>query len=97
MKNIPLLKTDLYLHNFTAFLKLLNSYIVQWYRLDDYGLLVGKYLKTDNFVFLKCTNMKISWNDRKITGTPPKIWRCMHRASSYNMYINQQDAQNSGD
>ena len=25
------------------------------------------------------------------------IWRCMHRASSYNMYINQQDAQNSYD
>ena len=25
------------------------------------------------------------------------IWRCMHRASSYNMYINQQDAQNSCD
>ena len=24
-------------------------------------------------------------------------WRCMHRASSYNMYINQQDAQNSCD
>ena len=25
------------------------------------------------------------------------MWRCMHRASSYNMYINQQDAQNSCD
>ena len=25
------------------------------------------------------------------------IWRFMHRASSYNMYINQQDAQNSCD
>jgi hypothetical protein len=25
------------------------------------------------------------------------IWRCMHRASSYNMYINQQDVQNSCD
>ena len=25
------------------------------------------------------------------------VWRCMHRASSYNMYINQQDAQNSCD
>ena len=25
------------------------------------------------------------------------IWRCMHRASSYNKYINQQDAQNSCD
>ena len=25
------------------------------------------------------------------------IWRCMHRASSYNMYINQQVAQNSCD
>ena len=24
-----------------------------------------------------------------------RIWRCMHRASSCNMYINQQDAQNS--
>ena len=26
-----------------------------------------------------------------------RIWRCMHRASSYNMYINQQIAQNSSD
>ena len=25
------------------------------------------------------------------------VWRCMHRASSYSMYINQQDAQNSCD
>ena len=25
------------------------------------------------------------------------FWRCMHRASSYNMYINKQDAQNSWD
>ena len=25
------------------------------------------------------------------------FWRCMHRASSYNIYINQQDAQNSCD
>ena len=25
------------------------------------------------------------------------LWRCIHRASSYNMYINQQDAQNSCD
>ena len=25
------------------------------------------------------------------------IWRCMHRASSYNVYMNQQDAQNSCD
>ena len=25
------------------------------------------------------------------------VWRCMHRASSYNMYTNQQDAQNSCD
>ena len=23
------------------------------------------------------------------------VWRCMHRASSYNMYIKQQDVQNS--
>ena len=28
---------------------------------------------------------------------PHPIWYCMHRASSCNMYINQQDAQNSCD
>ena len=26
-----------------------------------------------------------------------EIWRFMHRASSYNMYMNQQDVQNSCD
>ena len=25
------------------------------------------------------------------------IWRCMHRASSHSVYMNQQDAQNSCD
>ena len=29
-----------------------------------------------------------SWSTHEIS-----IWRCMHRASPYNMYINQQDAQ----
>ena len=32
-----------------------------------------------------------------LTRTTGAIWRCMHRASSYDMYINQQDAQNSCD
>ena len=32
-----------------------------------------------------------------ILNTRYKIWRCMHRALSCNMYMNQQDAQNSCD
>ena len=31
------------------------------------------------------------------TQSASSIWRCMYRASSYNMYINQQDAHNSCD
>jgi len=30
------------------------------YRLDDYGLLMGKYLKAGDFAFFKDTNLKFS-------------------------------------
>ena len=47
----------------------------------------------------RCSGFKLcavlsqkTWN-----GNETRVWRCMHRASSYNMYINQQDAQNSCD
>ena len=32
-----------------------------------------------------------------VINTTRLVWRCMHRASSCNMYTNQQDAQNSCD
>ena len=38
-----------------------------------------------------------AWSFFNIFWNIIKIWRFMHRASSYNMYINQQDAQTSCD
>ena len=43
------------------------------------------------------SRMHLELQVKNLTDIVLLIGRCMHRASSYNMYINQQDAQNSCD
>ena len=61
--------------------------IIQYVTQNHTALSTLQHLRYKTFFIALCSN----------TQKTVLIWRCMHRASSYNMYINQQDAQNSCD
>ena len=46
---------------------------------------------------MKNNNLNIYPEINKVVFKVAEVWSCMHCASSYNMYINQQDAQDSCD